>query len=310
MTEAVFHAPKRRARVYEQFEAPLPVSPCAEDGRDVIVCRAEVICDNVIITNLEHIQHLYSRGYFGKGLFSRSRPEHMISQRWRNAGGRCLPVISASEYEKRLALAREALDLQGLEEESVHDVLQVLSKPVEFEGPRAEAIDATLTDDSGLLDRSEGASGRPRREGNPRFDPLAQLSPPEKPCLEAEPSANHHEYVLVEEGDGNSDADGRKLQCRINPFSILEYLQLSYEEAFFLTYALGCLSVFHNEESLSVAELWRKFRSLQPNFCFSYAVYHYFRSKGWVPKTGIKYGTDFSKNRLVSLLSSLILFNR
>ncbi|XP_048037794.1 LOW QUALITY PROTEIN: tRNA-splicing endonuclease subunit Sen2-like [Megalobrama amblycephala] len=83
-----------------------------------------------------------------------------------------------------------------------------------------------------------------------------------------------------------------KLVCRINPFTMMEYLQLSYEEAFFLVYALGCLSVYYSGEPLSVAQVWTMFRSLQPNFSTSYTAYHYFRSKGWVPKSGIKYGTD------------------
>lgn len=54
-----------------------------------------------------------------------------------------------------------------------------------------------------------------------------------------------------------------------------------------------CLLLF--QEALSILQLWRLFRSLQPNFEITYAAYHYFRSKGWVPKSGIKYGTDLSK---------------
>uniref|UniRef100_A0A3Q4GIK0 tRNA-intron lyase n=1 Tax=Neolamprologus brichardi TaxID=32507 RepID=A0A3Q4GIK0_NEOBR len=57
-----------------------------------------------------------------------------------------------------------------------------------------------------------------------------------------------------------------------------EYLQLSLEE----------------QEPLSIVQLWRTFRSLRPDFVSSYAVYHHFRSKGWVPKGGggAKYGVD------------------
>lgn len=44
-------------------------------------------------------------------------------------------------------------------------------------------------------------------------------------------------------------------------------------------------------------ELWRKFQSLGPDFISSYAAYHHFRSRGWVPKGGgaAKYGADLSK---------------
>lgn len=51
------------------------------------------------------------------------------------------------------------------------------------------------------------------------------------------------------------------------------------------------------QEPLSIIELWRKFRSLRPDFISSYAAYHLFRSRGWVPKGGgaAKYGADLSK---------------
>uniref|UniRef100_A0A4W5LSX1 Uncharacterized protein n=1 Tax=Hucho hucho TaxID=62062 RepID=A0A4W5LSX1_9TELE len=64
-----------------------------------------------------------------------------------------------------------------------------------------------------------------------------------------------YEYVLVmEEEEENSVVKARagpgmtvRRVCRVNPFRLLEYLQLTLEEAFFLVYALGCLSVYYNE---------------------------------------------------------------
>ncbi|XP_072176088.1 uncharacterized protein [Diadema setosum] len=79
-----------------------------------------------------------------------------------------------------------------------------------------------------------------------------------------------------------------------DPYPIYEYLQLSYEEAFFLSYGLGCLSLEDsNKKQLDLSEMWRMFSRLQPSFVPNYVVYHYFRSKGWVPKTGLKFGADF-----------------
>ncbi|XP_057703140.1 tRNA-splicing endonuclease subunit Sen2 isoform X2 [Corythoichthys intestinalis] len=65
-------------------------------------------------------------------------------------------------------------------------------------------------------------------------------------------------------------------------------------KAFFLVYALGCLSVHLEQEPLSITHLWRHFISLRPDFVSSYAAYHHFRSRGWVPKggSGAKYGVD------------------
>uniref|UniRef100_A0A8C1KXN9 tRNA-splicing endonuclease subunit Sen2 n=1 Tax=Cyprinus carpio TaxID=7962 RepID=A0A8C1KXN9_CYPCA len=305
MTEAVFQAPKRRAKVYESFEAPLPIPLSAEDAEPVIY-RAEIISHHVTVTDRAHMLPLYERGSFGKGVFSRSRPEHERSQQWRYVGDRCLPVISSSEYQKRLGWARAALLMQGLEEESVSRALDALTNPVELDVGREQH------DEGVSLDQTDTA--RPQRQGNPAYDPLAELCPGEprvkfrrrdggeEQRLESSEPPDAHQHVLVDLSEEErsassatpdvSDGQRSRLECRVNPFPVMEYLQLSYEEAFFLVYALGCLSVYYSGEALSVAQVWTMFRSLQPNFSSSYAAYHYFRSKGWVPKSGIKYGTD------------------
>ncbi|XP_048028869.1 LOW QUALITY PROTEIN: tRNA-splicing endonuclease subunit Sen2 [Megalobrama amblycephala] len=348
MTEAVFQAPKRRAKVYECFRSALPVCWSAEEDQRIF--RAEIISHRVIVSNPAHIHTLYERGYFGKGVFSRSRPEHVISKQLKYVGDRCLPVISSSEYQKRLSWARAALVMQGLDDESVNHALQILTKPVELDVKEEQSQEPMKSQDDSIggslddvsceadlnLDQTDTAV--PQRQGNPLHDPLAelcaqeperldQLSKPSVKCrrhddwiahcgcrpdesqLSSErivPSAEPSEpceYVLVEvsedDDDNRNSTEGsfsmdqrEKLVCRINPFTMMEYLQLSYEEAFFLVYALGCLSVYYSGEPLSVAQVWTMFRSLQPNFSTSYTAYHYFRSKGWVPKSGIKYGTD------------------
>lgn len=60
MTEAVFQAPKRRAKVYESFEAPLPIPLSAEDAEPVIY-RAEIISHHVTVTDRAHMLPLYER---------------------------------------------------------------------------------------------------------------------------------------------------------------------------------------------------------------------------------------------------------
>ncbi|RSL89050.1 hypothetical protein CEP51_001388 [Fusarium floridanum] len=91
----------------------------------------------------------------------------------------------------------------------------------------------------------------------------------------------------------------------------MEHLQLMPEEAFFLSFGLGALTVNDptSGSRLSSMELLRLFRqysyfpprvepedpALQPddNFLVHYAVYHHFRSLGWVPRGGIKFGVDW-----------------
>ncbi|KAI1147976.1 hypothetical protein F4825DRAFT_117310 [Nemania diffusa] len=86
-----------------------------------------------------------------------------------------------------------------------------------------------------------------------------------------------------------------------------EHLQLYPEEAFYLVFALGALSVIDpaTGKVMSTKELFHLFcqlsyipprtESLRPDnpFLIQYAVYHHFRSLGWVPRPGIKFGVDW-----------------
>ncbi|KAK4940606.1 hypothetical protein LTR28_009097 [Elasticomyces elasticus] len=90
-----------------------------------------------------------------------------------------------------------------------------------------------------------------------------------------------------------------------------EHLQLSPEEAFFLSYGLGVLRVTTTTttsitttatQSLSTATLFTLFRTPPPfsppdphddPFPLSYAVYHHFRSLGWVVRPGTKFSCDY-----------------
>ncbi|KAI1185842.1 hypothetical protein F5B17DRAFT_406317 [Nemania serpens] len=86
-----------------------------------------------------------------------------------------------------------------------------------------------------------------------------------------------------------------------------EHLQLSPEEAFYLVFALGALSVIDpaTGRAMTTQELFHAFcqsscfspdtmamRTDNP-FLIQYVVYHHFRSLGWVPRAGIKFGVDW-----------------
>ncbi|KAI1432259.1 hypothetical protein GGR50DRAFT_619904 [Xylaria sp. CBS 124048] len=86
-----------------------------------------------------------------------------------------------------------------------------------------------------------------------------------------------------------------------------EHLQLSPEEAFYLVFALGVISVADpaTGNTLTSRELFEilcglsstpgSAPGLRPDnaFLVQYAVYHHFRSLGWVPRSGIKFGVDW-----------------
>lgn len=90
-----------------------------------------------------------------------------------------------------------------------------------------------------------------------------------------------------------------------------EHLQLTLEEAFFLTYGLGVLDVRSPDTVLSDTQsttlLLKLFtshsffppkpisRPLAPDdpFLLNYVTYHHFRSLGWVVRPGIKFAVDY-----------------
>ncbi|XP_071611561.1 tRNA-splicing endonuclease subunit Sen2 isoform X2 [Heliangelus exortis] len=361
MAEAVFHPPRRKRRVFETYVAPFPVDV---GGKDFRMCQAEILNNHVLVRNPEDIEQLYNKGYFGKGILSRSRPVYSISDpslvaKWQGANMN-MPIISSKKYQYHVQWAKSVLQQQGLDDCSVTRILENYTKPLEppvLEEDRAEQTSnscnrmAPNTENTEFPRQSATESGnvvaprpenqnqgskRARLEGDPESGPVARCGLKEEEQGEVKEGAAgacqkpvHHgskveesteprsgdmsksrecaaEYVLVQEeeegsfcpGDDSAPAQGNlvkkeKLVCRKNPFRIFEYLQLSLEEAFFLVYALGCLSIYYGEEPLTILKLWEFFSEVKPNFKTTYMAYHYFRSKGWVPKVGLKYGTDF-----------------
>ncbi|NXM87807.1 SEN2 endonuclease, partial [Oenanthe oenanthe] len=361
MAEAVFHPPRRKRRVFESYEAPFPVDV---GGKDFRLCQAEIINNNVIVRNPEDIEQLYNKGYFGKGILSRSRPVFSISDpllvaKWRGVNTN-MPIITSQKYQRRVQWAKSVLQEQGLDDCSVTRILENYTKPLGLpfsrgdgaeqtgdsctrEGPEpghaelsrnsagtegaqspegqnggSEEGHAAVGPGSGSREQEQGDSreqeqgdSREVAEGSCHRDPPVLRGcevkhSPEQSAWEGMDSREcAPEYVLVqeeEEGSSCPEDDSTHAQenvvkkevlvCRKNPFRIFEYLQLSLEEAFFLVYALGCLSIYYGEEPLSIVKLWEVFSEVKPDFKTTYMAYHYFRGKGWVPKVGLKYGTD------------------
>ncbi|XP_031238866.1 tRNA-splicing endonuclease subunit Sen2 isoform X2 [Mastomys coucha] len=363
MAEAVFRAPKRKRRVYESYQSPLPIPFGQDQGprKEFRIFQAEMISNNVVVRGTEDMEQLYGKGYFGKGILSRSRPNFTISNpklaaKWKGMQTD-MPIITSEKYRHRVEWARDFMRRQGHDESTVQKILTDYTEPLELpyrkekeETPQHEPLNSKADSSlEGGVERDElsvttggaGQSDDPQglsthsdclQEG-PGHATLAVASPsspnghvgedpevlPQISCRSQEalvpqdglwPEASNqvagekraaHEYVLIEEElcdvQEEEAADEKllkrkKLVCRRNPYRIFEYLQLSLEEAFFLAYALGCLSIYYEKEPLTIVKLWQAFTAVQPTFRTTYMAYHYFRSKGWVPKVGLKYGTD------------------
>ncbi|XP_014830733.1 PREDICTED: tRNA-splicing endonuclease subunit Sen2 [Poecilia mexicana] len=289
--QAEFRPPRRRTRVYEDYKAPLPLIRNRQDRKHY---RGELVHQQVLVCHPDHIQSIHNQGYFGKGVLSRARPEHSISDQWEKHKGVLLPVISQSRYEELLRWAEAELSSQRLDEEAANQTLLSLTETVEEEEEENGAEEEPGGGACVLMKRL-GAESKPE-DRNCRSDPqnLDQDAEPNSDS-DSEPGSGVRVpgpgYVLV---DLEAQDGGGAREVRRSPLALTEYLQLSLEEAFFLVYSLGVLSVYQHQEPLSVVELWRTFRLLRPDFVSSYAAYHHFRSRGWVPKGGggAKYGVD------------------
>ncbi|XP_075546590.1 tRNA splicing endonuclease subunit 2 [Dermacentor variabilis] len=111
-------------------------------------------------------------------------------------------------------------------------------------------------------------------------------------------------HAVEEEGTVASDGDevemihsGASEEPEVfsaeDPWPITESLQLFFEEAYFLSYGLGCLIVKDGDEDLELLKLWQRLCGLRDNFPARYAAYHHFRSKGWVVRSGAKFAADY-----------------
>ncbi|KAI0255819.1 hypothetical protein BJV78DRAFT_1273358 [Lactifluus subvellereus] len=97
------------------------------------------------------------------------------------------------------------------------------------------------------------------------------------------------------------------------PLEDMEHMQLTLAEAFFLTWALDSLNIYHPNtlEPMALREIWVAFQTahlpphpqaspsqahvLRPDnpFLVNYVFLHHYRSLGWVVKNGVKFCVDY-----------------
>lgn len=129
-----------------------------------------------------------------------------------------------------------------------------------------------------------------------RSESYLRYAEEDESMMEEEP--NPYEVLVLPDTDSDTEDYLKNVDARIEKegFPVNETLHLTFEETFFLMYALGCLQLIHYDGSVfSISNAWNHFQMQDKYFVQKYVVYHYFRSKGWVVKPGLKYGGDFRK---------------
>ncbi|KAJ3837294.1 tRNA-intron endonuclease [Lentinula raphanica] len=233
---------------------------------------------SVWVVNQRDSEILWRRGFFGKGNLSRSEPSWFVRQvkdrQIRRVGSNASKMTSEELREKRRADRKQ------------------------FKLDRAAAI-AKVAAEAETIFETEGRVVVPALFG-PQIPSGATWKPKTD---ESEPAT-----------DGNSDeteAIVKNTPDIEEALEDMEHLQLTLQEAFFLTWNFDCITILNpdTDEPLSLKDIWTSFQqvflapstsiSLTPvlefdnPFLVHYAAYHHYRSLGWVVKTGLKFCVDY-----------------
>ncbi len=237
---------------------------------------------SIHVTDEKTARVLWEHGFFGKGSLSRSEPAWL-------------------EREK----IRQGLVLGNTSEEATRKRRE---ERKQFKTERArkerEAIEEKLVEEATGID-NVNRNGDIEQSVATLFE--RQLEPADVDHHGPAPvsSLTVDGQLAVQPSDVASEIS--HLQLPTKAIINQEHLQLTFEEAFFLIYAVGVLEiqdpltsqVIATSRLLSICRSYSYFppkcpSSLAPDdpFLLSYVVYHHFRSLGWVVRPGIKFGVD------------------
>ncbi len=93
--------------------------------------------------------------------------------------------------------------------------------------------------------------------------------------------------VLIFDKNGINKLHSRGYGCLEDKFLVLSLI-----EALFLV-DLGWLEVKYKNKTLSFEELYNYSQNFEKKICLKFLVYKDLRKRGYIVKTGLKYGADF-----------------
>ena len=233
-------------------------------------CRGVLVGDSVLVQDKCDINSLVKNGCYGKSAFSRNIPPHPARNRTTRrrtpreecAGG------SSEPPNKRF---RFASDNQS-EDKELKKRLALHTEWEEF----GESFSTSCQQDTLCVTEDERSNNA--REGLSR-PPLTKDK-----IIDSGKGAVKEETLTSE----NPHKD--------DPYPLMGPLCLGSEEAFYLANEVKLLNVYPSTDDTqcyTADELWKKLCSACPRFPFTYSVYRHYRRKGWVPKSGLKFGVDF-----------------
>jgi tRNA-splicing endonuclease subunit Sen2 len=273
---------------------------------------------------------LWEQGFYGKGNLSRSEPNWLRREQVRRGlrEGHVSEIFTVQRREERTRAKweRARLEQEMIRETREQELLRagkanvdkVTSQPVVYPAPVGPMELLKLPNSLGGLPVNNlvcrNGHGPEREETNgavtspgqsaPRAIPGLHLLTEQLNAQRSQPLKPPYSTPPVKSGNPAATVTTTEITNK-------EHLQLMPEEALWLSFGMGALAVTDPElgQALSSQELLRLCRQhsffpprvspddpdLQPDdpFLVHYAVYHHFRSLGWVPRAGIKFGVDW-----------------
>lgn len=289
----------------------------APPHRETYNAYFDLATSSVHVTDPRDSRMLWEMGFFGKGSLSRSEPSWL--DRTKRSKGFVTNATSeeitgkrrSERRERKLERARqerEAIAEQLRAEKRTQEAAAVMNKYSKEPTDEKSTSGVNVHDEPTAETKLNGinSSSLTRHATPPSLN-----KPNEKPSntpnsvktVRFSSIVETKEYALPHQPDfSTEEADVANVENE-------EHLQLSHEEALFLAYGLGVLNVHDNEgkgiiDTSSLLSIFRRCSYFPPRddtsrlepddpFIVSYIVYHHFRSLGWVPRSGVKFGVDY-----------------
>ncbi len=104
-------------------------------------------------------------------------------------------------------------------------------------------------------------------------------------------TASDHPSGIATTGRGGTKTATRKRRRRQQQAAECSW-ELSLEETVY-QHARGAVRVLSSDAELDANQLWQACCAKQGQLPATYAVYHYWRRMGWIPRPGLQYGVTF-----------------
>lgn len=268
---------------------------------------------SVHITDPKQVRALWEMGFFGKGTLSRSEPSWLDREQAKlktsDRGRSTAEEATRKRREERrlFKLERARLEAEKIEHQRAVEEGRAVPQPEVAEMENADVVssaDATVSGEYVARTTELNAETQGRV-------PDAEL-------------VTSQSTVNVTAGDKGPDIVVTDIVQDDNAEDLVldienqEHLQLTLEEAFFLSFGLGVLdvqitpgtdaltldskqlrskktilSLFASHATFPPTSLTPALPAPDNAFLLSYVAYHHFRSLGWVVRGGTKFGTDY-----------------